>query len=124
MSKRNIILITIVLVIIASVALGFMYFYKPVGQTGTGTTGTNFFSTFFPFGKSKTVNNATNNNPADISGYVAPTNSNNAKELLTEVSSMPVAGYTVFMKERFTNPSPALPKGEGGKCSFSGRQFK
>ncbi|MEI7765137.1 MAG: hypothetical protein WCI93_00960 [bacterium] len=102
MSKRNIILIAIVL-IIGALSFSFYYFYKPVG-TGTGdTTGTNFFSDFFPFGKSTTTNTGTTNNPADVSGYIPAETGVTPKELLTKISSMPIAGYGIFLKERFVD---------------------
>lgn len=107
MSKRNIILIAIVLVVIAIFALVFMSLSSPANKGGSGATGgTNFLSNFFPFGKNNGAN--TNNNgttPVNVSGYVPPGGGMIPKELLTKVSSMPVAGYGIFAKERFTNLS-------------------
>ncbi len=105
MSKRNIILIAIILVIIAFFAFGFMYLYKPANNTGGDTGSTNFLSNFFPFGKSTNVKDNNNGtSPVDVSGYIpttTPSTQTPAKELLVKISSMPVAGYGVFMKERF-----------------------
>ena len=78
-----------------------MYFYKPATQGGGASTGTNFLSNFFPFGKTNTNTGTSTNTPANISGYVAPTNGATTQEKLTKVSSMPIAGYGVFMKERY-----------------------
>ncbi len=116
MSKRNIILITIVLVIIVIIAFVFIYSYKPANNTGGGTTsGINFISNLFPFGKSTTTNTGSETPPVNVSGYVPPATTGTPKQLLAKISSMPIAGYTVFMKERYTavpavtlNPSPAL----------------
>lgn len=101
MSKRNIILITIVLIIIAVIAFVFLYFYKPNTITEVRTTGTNFLSEFFPFGKNKTTPESGGTPPVDISGFV-PTETEGQRELLAKVSTMPIAGYGIFMKERFT----------------------
>ena len=112
MTKKSLILIGVVLVII--VIIGFVFFsvYKPTNTTGGGTGGTNFLSTLFPFGKSSTTTpNGTP--PVDVSGYTPPATTGIQKQLLTKVSSMPVAGYTVFMKERFKDvvvePAPTPP---------------
>jgi hypothetical protein len=108
MSKRNIIIIAVVFVLLVGIAIVFVSLIKPAGNTNGGTTGTNFFSTLFPFGKN-TTNTTTGPNPVDISGYVAPKAGETPKELLTKVSSMPVAGYEVFQKERFIDiPNPTV----------------
>ncbi len=100
MSKRNLILIGVVLIIILISVFAFIAIYKPTGNTSGGTGGTNFLSNLFPFGKS-TTNTPTGTSPTDVSGYVPPNTPETQKELLTKVSSMPVAGYGIFMKERF-----------------------
>ena len=107
MSKRNLILFIIILVIIATVILGFLYFRTPKGGEGNGTGGINFLSEFNPFGKSKTVTPAPTT-PTDVSGE--PTGDEAQEIKLKRVSSMPVAGFTVFQKERFK----ALTLGEIG----------
>lgn len=101
MSKRNIILLVGGVVIIVVIAFVFLSFIKPAGNTNGTPTGTNFFSNFFPFGKSNDVNTGNGTPPVDISGYVPPSTAETPKELLAKVSSMPIAGYGVFMKERF-----------------------
>jgi len=130
MSKRNFILLIIVLVIVVIAIFGFLYF-RPATNTTTGeNTGTNFFSQFNPFASNKTKTPPVVTPPVDVSGYIPPvTQAINAK--LIKVSSMPVAGYTVFSKERLKdvvapllgggvgegslapNPTPTLPKGKG-----------
>lgn len=122
MSKRNFILIVIILVVVVAVVFGFFYFYQPTNKAGT-TEGTNFFANFFPFGKSKTTTPTNTNQPVDVSGY-EPTNDQNQNSNLKKVSSFPVAGYGIYMKERYKDvpvitqetPLPNLPltKGEAG----------
>lgn len=103
MPKRNLTLLIIILVIIAIGSFAFFYFYKPTNPviTDTGSI-TNFISEFNPFGKSKTINTTTKEeNTTDVSGYVPTTISDVPKGVLTKVSSFPVAGFGLFMKERF-----------------------
>ena len=109
MSKRNIIIIAIIFVLLVGVAIVFLSLMKSHGTNSTRTTGTNFFSTLFPFGKNSNTNTTTGPTPVDISGYVAPTPGETPKELMTKVSSMPIAGYGVFQKERFTEVPSSLP---------------
>ena len=114
MLKRNLIIIGVTIAIIAILFFVFSYFYKPTGNNNGGGTGTNFFSNIFPFGKNTNTGNTTP--PANISGYTPPTtNTPTQNESLVKVSTMPIAGYGVFMKERFVdvivppaiNPTPA-----------------
>ena len=101
MSKRNIILLIIVLVVIMASILGFFYFYQPTNQNGDDTGGgTNFFVDFLPFGKSKNTTPTDETPPTDISGY-EPTETDITDLILKKVSSFPIAGYGVYMKERF-----------------------
>ena len=112
MSKRNFILIVIILVVIVAVVFGFLYFYQPKNTTGGTTTGTNFFANFLPFGKSKTTTPTNTTTPTDVSGYVPTTEGETQNIKLKKVSSFPIAGYGVFMKERLKDVgsefSPAL----------------
>lgn len=112
---RKIIFIVIVLLIVFGLFYWFALLGKPAGAPSGGpvTEDTNFVSEFF----SNIVNNidqgvedvitenvffeedvSTNEN--EIDGLEAP------KEKLYVVSSMPVAGYTIFEKERFVNIPP------------------
>ena len=102
------------------VTLGFLYFYKPANNDGTAGSATNFISQLFPFGKSKTVTTPGGETPVDVSGFVPTPVEEIPKTKITKVSTMPIAGYGVFMKERFkdvpvvANPTPTLPlSGEG-----------
>ncbi len=108
MSKRNVILLIIILVLLAGGFLGYLYTHQPAAPTTGDTGGTNFFANFNPFGK-RTVTTPTGQNPADVSGYT-PGNTQGAQYgKLKKISSMPVAGYGLFAKERykeFTAPAP------------------
>ncbi len=116
MSKRNFILLIIILVIIL---IGFFLFLflrqsgtTPVADNG----GTNFVSQFNPFGTGG--KNSRTTNPVDISGGGIPQTPAGALKLV-KVSTMPIAGYTVFAKERLVDvPVPTVPllmeEGVGG----------
>jgi hypothetical protein len=105
MSKRNFTLLIIALVIIAIVA--FMFFSSsksPSVPTGEGG-GTNFFAKFNPFNRNKTTPPA-EVPPTDISGGELPPPEEIMPPVkLRKVSTMPIAGYGVFMKERFKAPT-------------------
>lgn len=107
MSKRNLILLIIVLVI--ATILGFVYFssIQPAGN-GQTSTGTNFFSNFFPFGRSTTTPSNIEN-PVDVSGYVPTPGEDISKNKLKRISSFPVAGFGVYMKERFKDVPVVVP---------------
>jgi len=135
MSKRNFILLIIILIIITIAVFGFLYFRQ--GQTpGTDTSGTNFISQFNPFGTSKPATPPAITPPADVSGYQPEPTLETTVVKLKKISSMPIAGFTVFNKERLkeiiaesspllgggagegstqNNLTPTLPKGKGVK---------
>lgn len=99
MSKRNFILLIIILIIIIIAVFGFLYFRQ--GQTpGIDNTGTNFISQFNPFGTSKPATPPAITPPADVSGYQPEPTPETAILKLKKISSMPIAGFTVFSKER------------------------
>jgi hypothetical protein len=98
MSKRNFILLIIILIIALIAIFGFLYF-QPKTTTPGATTGTNFLSQFNPFGNS-TVKPPVVTPPVDVSGYTPPTETPASNSKLIKISSMPVAGYTVYSKER------------------------
>ena len=116
MSKRNFILLTIVLVIMVVLVFLFLFTRQNTTAPRTNTVGTNFISTFPTTNKTTTPPNTTP--PANVSGY-QPNPAVEAKLKLIKVSTTPVAGYAVYTKERFKekNPSPALPlTGQGAKA--------
>lgn len=109
MSKRNFILLIIVFILIVLGVLGYLYLQQnPNTNNGDDTgAGTNFINQFNPFGsgdKNPTTN--TNPPPTDVSGYTPP--APEIKLKLTKVSSMPVAGFGVFSKERLKDIVPPV----------------
>src|SRR3989338_7746183 len=107
MSKRNLtILITALTIII--VAFGFWYFNKSE-PSGEGE-GTNFGFDFNPFNNKKSPSPGdTTTPPTDVSGYVPPPDIATQAIKLRKVSSMPIAGFGIFMKERYKEiPNPAI----------------
>ena len=118
MSKRNFILLIIVLVATAVVVLGILYFRQPTGTTTTG--GTNFGSIFNPFGPSKPATTPTTTPPTDISGYQPEPTTEVTTQQLRKISSMPVAGFTMFSKERLIDiPIPAIPTTENPPINYN-----
>ncbi len=99
MSKRNFILLIIVLIIIVFAVFGFLYFVKNPSTPVNNSTGTNFYPEPNPFGNGKSNTNTTTP-PADVSGYVAPNTNETQKLQLVKISTMPIAGFTIFTKER------------------------
>ncbi len=106
MQRRNVILLIIVLIIILGIIFGFLYFQKPKGTLIPDTGGTNFFSNFNPFGTNKPK---APEKPADVSGYVPPITPISRDIKLRKVSSMPIAGYTDFKKERLKSVPEVTP---------------
>ncbi len=102
MSKRNFILLVIVLVISLGLIFMFLFTQPNTGTPQTGNTGTNFISNFNPFGNNKPP--ATTTPPANISGSETTTATPVTTAKLLEVSSMPIAGFTVYSKERLKDP--------------------
>ena len=112
MSKRNLILLIIVLVIAGGGFLGYLYLHRPTTNPDGTITSTNFFSDFNPFAPStpKTTPDQTTT-PTDDLGTTSPSTTTNASVLqLKKVSSMPVAGFGVFMKETFITVPPVVPQ--------------
>jgi hypothetical protein len=97
MSRRNFILLIIVLVIMGLFAAGYWYLHPKVGSNGNGGTDTNFVSQF-PNGSGGTKGNNGGSNPTDISGGEEGQVGVTGK--LVRVSRIPVAGFTVFPKEK------------------------
>ncbi|MFA6257610.1 MAG: hypothetical protein WC671_01195 [Candidatus Paceibacterota bacterium] len=112
MSKRNFILLIIIIVIGISTLFGYFYF-NPGTNTNTpgeDSTGTNFISQFNPFGNNSTKPPTNTTPPVDISGdgQISTTPETNIK--LKKVSSMPIAGFTVFSKERLKEIPVVAPE--------------
>ena len=74
---------------------GFLYFKKEPTVPEDESTGTNFFSQFNPFGTKSTPETT----PPKTTPETPPATEQTAPKLV-KISSMPVAGFTVFSKER------------------------
>ena len=107
MSKRNFTLFIIVLMSVILVIFGFLYFNQ--SRTGQpGDEGTNFLSQFNPFGTSTQVNPTDTTTPVDLGDQTSDETEEETPEKLKKISSMPVAGFELFLKERLKEV------GEGG----------
>ena len=109
MSKRNLVLLIIILFILIVGAIISLYFYQDKNTTGKDSTpGTNFISQFNPFGSGGTITPPKTIPPTDVSGYQPPTVPEiNTK--LKKISSMPIAGFTVYNKERLIDVPVVIP---------------
>ena len=117
MLKRNFILLIIILSVVVIAVFGFLYFQgKTTNTPRDESPGTNFISQFNPFGVSKPTPPAVTP-PVDISGYVPPPTTEIPEVKLTKVSSMPIAGFIVFTKERLKEMPIVSPFEEGGEES-------
>lgn len=112
MSKRNFILLIIILTITLVVALGFLYVSRSPSTPGEEEGGTNFLSEFNPFGPSTPTtspnNTPTNTDPANGEQGTGEIPTETSR--LTKVSSMPIAGFTVYQKERFKEVPVVVPE--------------
>jgi hypothetical protein len=114
MSKRNFILLIIILLI--TVTAVFVFLFSRQTPPSVVTTGINFISKYNPFGSGNTVIPGTGEEPIDISGYEPPIDTAVEKLRLTKISTMPIAGYTLFTKERLKEIlPPAVNTNEGGQ---------
>jgi hypothetical protein len=106
MSRRNFILLIIVLILIILGVFVYVFMQKtPPSPTEPGG-GTNFISQFNPFGsggktppKDSPVNVSDGENEVEVEGEIPK---------LRKVSSMPIAGYTVYQKERLIEVPPPI----------------
>lgn len=108
MSKRNLILLIIVLIVAVAAVFGFLYFNQGTNTAGTDTGGTNFISQFNPFGTS-TPKPPVVTPPVDISGYEPGPVEEIPAVKLKKISSMPVAGFGLFSKERYKDVPIVVP---------------
>lgn len=109
MSKRNFALLITVLVILGILAFAFFSSTKAPSTPTSEEGGINFFAKFNPFRRdTPTTDNKTDEVPADISGNEPEGEEATTSEAeivkLKKISSMPVAGFGVFMKERSITP--------------------
>ncbi|OGI64686.1 hypothetical protein A2642_02140 [Candidatus Nomurabacteria bacterium RIFCSPHIGHO2_01_FULL_39_10] len=111
MSTRNFILLIIVLALIAIAVFVFLYLRKEPTPPADGGTGTNFT---IPFGGGGgTTKPPVTTPPVDVPGDETPPVAEIPAGKLVKVSSMPIAGFTVFSKERMkeVTTAPAVEQG-------------
>lgn len=101
MSRRNFTLLIIITGIIVMLIVGFLYSRNtPTSPTG-GDSGTNFLARFNPFGNNTDTTTDNENEPVDITGETpTETPTQSAEIKLRKISSVPVAGFNIFLKER------------------------
>ena len=109
MSKRNFKLLVIILGIVIISFFWFLYSRNtPTSPTGDNG-GTNFLSRFNPFGTNTNVSPDDTQNPVDVGGETpTDTVSGLPPEKLQKISSVPVAGFHIFLKERLKE-IPVVP---------------
>src|SRR3990167_2178623 len=107
MSKRNFILLIIILSLVAILTFGLFYFKKGSPFPGAVSAGTNFISQFNPFAATPTP--APVNTPTDPSGYQPNPPVDTTNQKFKKVSSMPVAGFGLFSKERLKDVGTPIP---------------
>ena len=117
MQRRNFTLLIIILAIVVLAVSLFLYYNRGTTTPGGGEEGgTNFFSQFNPFG-SGSKNPPSETPTVDVSGYVPPPGEETQATKLKRVSTMPIAGFAPFPKERYMEfpvapPTPTPPEGE------------
>jgi hypothetical protein len=109
MSKRNFLLLIVGFVIIGIFAFSYFSSFKQSDNNKENQGGINFLSEFFPFGKKDVETPNNSEMPVDISGYIPPTTEDSIKRKIVRVSGMQVAGYGIFMKERFVEVPISTP---------------
>ena len=109
MSKRNFILLIIVLIIALIVIFGFLYSRPETTVPEDESGGTNFISRFNPFGNSGTPTPPSANSPVDLSDPIQPPVEEIPTEKLQKISSMPTAGFGFFIKERLKEIPIVVP---------------
>lgn len=104
--KRKIILILIVVASLFVLTFIFSLFSKNKTSSQNTDTGTNFVSNFFNFGKTldKIGENITNTEEEkETINENNPINEQGMRNRLIKISSVPVAGFGLYSKERFEN---------------------
>jgi hypothetical protein len=111
MSKRNFILLIIVVIIILAGVAGFLYFKKDstMPSNDNESEGTNFISQFNPFASNPAPGTTSTPPPSDTGEYQPGTEGEVPALKLQKISSMPVAGFTTFSKERLKEGATTKP---------------
>jgi len=107
MSKRNLIFLIITLIVILLIIFGFLYFNSNKQNPGEESPGINFISQFNPFGKT-TVKPPTQVPPSNPPVY-QPNPNLDVNVKLRKISSMPIAGFIAFSKERLKDVPVITP---------------
>ncbi len=105
MTTKRIIILVLILAMITVAVFGFFYLKTPTTPTTGTSSGTNFFSNIFSFGKSNTTNPTTNSGTENNSNFI-PSGQENSPVTLKKVSGMPVAGFGLFNKEVLKQTTP------------------
>ena len=99
MSRKNFKILITILIIVLIIVVGYLYFRQPASTPTGEPGGPNFFSYFNPFGTSKPTP------PPVTPPAIVPISPGPVAETLNlklkKISSMPIAGFGVFQKERF-----------------------
>ena len=102
------------MILVMAGVFGFLFLRDDTAPRRDPGEGTNFISQFNPFGNSKDVAPGDTTPPVDVSGYEPSPTGETQTGKLVKVSSMPVAGFGVFMKERLKYvPVPPVIPAEG-----------
>ncbi len=109
MSKRNFTLLVIVLILIVISVLWVLYSRQSPTTGVEDSGGINFLSRFNPFGTNTKILPNNIQNPVDVGGENPADNEANLPvEKLQKISSVPVAGFHIFLKERLKE-IPVVP---------------
>jgi hypothetical protein len=98
MSRRNFILLIIVLILLGAFFF-YLFYLRPTPNPTNGEDGGGFFSNLNPFGKTTVIPPKTTT-PNENDSTEFPPNTQEEIKKLVKVSTMPVAGYTPFQKEK------------------------
>ncbi len=108
MSNRNFILLIVILIIITLSVFGFLYFNQETNTATDAGEDINFISRFNPFSTQKTTPPGSVTSSVDVT--IPPGETEEIPmQKLRKVSSMPIAGFGVFMKERLKEVPVVVP---------------
>lgn len=110
MPRRNFILLIIILILVIAGLFGFLYFRSGKTPVDVVSEGTNFLNQFNPFASNNTPTEDSGDGGLDTNGDGTITEEELAAVKLKKVSTIPIAGFTVFSKERLKEvPVPVVP---------------
>lgn len=111
MSKKTFTSIIIILLIALAIVFGIIY-SKRIKNNNPATPNSGSLLDFLPFTKNILNNgNGTtpNNNTIDLSGEMPTDSDQLPAEKLVQITNLPVAGYGIFLKERYKEIDPIIP---------------